>query len=159
MTLRFACTACGRCCHDLRLPLALGEVPNWLERGGEVEILADAAPFLPEQPNDPGATYRRDRALLAASGNLAIAVNVTPAATFSGPFLHLRSDVRCGASDERPSTCRIYPAELLPGRLVVPANKACPPEAWGSSGPSRLSRASRPTDLDVARAVKQAQAK
>lgn len=158
MTLRFSCTACGRCCHDLRLPLSLREALNWLERGGEVEILADAAPVLAEQPDDPGVTYRRERALSATSGKLAIAVNLTLAATFSGRCLHLRSDMRCGAYDERPNTCRIYPAELLPGRLVVPGTKACPPEAWSSPGPTLLSREGRPADPGVARAVQQARA-
>ena len=158
MTLRFGCTACGRCCHDLRLPLSLREAQSWLQRGGEVELLTDAAPALPTQPDDPRSRYRRERALAGVSGGLAVTVNLTLAATFSGPCPHLLPTMRCGAYADRPSTCRIYPAELLPGRLVDPDTKACPPEAWDPSGPPLLSPDGRPADPDVARAARQARA-
>lgn len=110
MTLRFACTGCGRCCHNLRLPLSLREAVSWLERGGEVELLADAAPITSDVPSDLGEAWRRQRALPAVSGTLPIAVNLTLAATFAGPCPHLLPNMLCGAYDERPNTCRIYPA-------------------------------------------------
>lgn len=158
MTLRFGCTACGRCCHDLRLPLSLREAQSWLQRGGAVEILTDAAPALPVQPDATRTRYRRERALAGTSGGLAITVNLTLAATFSGPCPHLLPNMRCGAYADRPSTCRIYPAELLPGRLVDPDAKTCPPEAWNAAGPPLLRPDGQPADPEVARAARQARA-
>lgn len=154
MSLRFACTACGRCCHDLRLPLSLDEALNWTRRGGDVEILADAAPMIVDETSDAAAVYRRERALPGTSGTLAITINVTLAATFSGPCPHLLPNMLCGAYEERPNTCRIYPAELLPGRIVDPKAKACPPEAWSVSAEPLLDQAGCLADPDVTRAIR-----
>ncbi|WP_338000302.1 hypothetical protein [Burkholderia gladioli] len=44
MTVHFSCTMCGRCCHDLRLPLSIDEALAWLARGGEVQLFCDAIP-------------------------------------------------------------------------------------------------------------------
>ncbi len=156
MSLRFACTACGRCCHDLRLPLSLREARDWAERGGTVELLADATPAL-DEPFDETIAYRRERALPARSGALAIRVNLTPVARFAGPCPHLLPNMYCGAYEERPNTCRIYPAELLPGRLVDPQAKSCPDEAWADGGPMMEQRGV-PADTTVAAAITDARA-
>jgi hypothetical protein len=31
----FNCTACGQCCHNLKLPLGIAEAVDWLRRGGQ----------------------------------------------------------------------------------------------------------------------------
>lgn len=157
MSLRFACTSCGRCCHDLRLPLSISEALRWLDRGGTVEILADAAPQIGDADADPNlaAGYRRERALRGRSGTLPILINLTLVATFSGACPNLLPSMRCGAYDVRPNTCRIFPAELLPGRVVDPASKACPPEAWnaqvGAGGAGPLE-----SDTSIDRAIRAA---
>jgi Fe-S-cluster containining protein len=133
MTIPFSCTACGRCCHDLRLPLSVREAIDWIARGGTVELLCDAAPAN-DDAADPASAYRRERSLAGVSGTLAIRVNVTLAATFTGACPHLLPSMWCGAYEARPNTCRIYPAELLPGRVVDPPSKLCPPEAWDGRG-------------------------
>ncbi|MBN3724768.1 YkgJ family cysteine cluster protein, partial [Burkholderia sp. Ac-20379] len=46
-----------------------------------------------------------------------------------------RADMACGAYDERPRVCRIYPAESHPTLTLDPAAKACPPEAWSADRP------------------------
>ena len=35
--INFECTACGKCCHYLRLALTIAEAIVWLERGGHME--------------------------------------------------------------------------------------------------------------------------
>jgi hypothetical protein len=49
MDIDFDCTMCGKCCHDLRLPLTVTEAIAWLERGNDVQILCEALPW-PEEP-------------------------------------------------------------------------------------------------------------
>lgn len=150
MDVRFTCVGCGRCCHDLRLPLSVDEAIGWIERGGTVEILCDASPLLIEQ-NDPQMRYRSERAVPATSGALPIGVSLTLVATFAGACPHLQADLRCGAYDRRPEACRIYPAELRPGLEINPAAKQCPPEAWGPDG-------DRFADPETAAAVDRARA-
>ena len=55
MTLHFSCTMCGRCCRDLRVPLGLSEVLDWLRDGGEVQLLCEAIPWLVEPANRKSA--------------------------------------------------------------------------------------------------------
>lgn len=132
--LRFSCTACGRCCHGLRLLLSLTEAINWLEHGGRVELLCDAAPDLPF-PDGSGEAYRAARAVPATSGTLPVTVAVLLTAVFDGACPNLKADMLCGAYDRRPNACRIYPAEIRPDRSIVPVEKLCPPEAWGGVQP------------------------
>jgi Fe-S-cluster containining protein len=129
----FECTACGKCCNDLRLPLTLAEASDWLARGGQMELICEAIPWPadPEPPN-PQADYRKARSTPAESGSLPVRVSIILAAAFAGPCPYLRADMLCGIYEERPLVCRIYPAEINPFVSLTPANKACPPEAWNT---------------------------
>lgn len=134
LPLRFSCTACGKCCHGLRLLLSLSEAIDWLDHGGRVELLCDAGPDL-SFPEASGEAYRAARAVPATSGALPVTVAVLPTAVFDGPCPNLLPDMRCGAYDRRPNACRIYPAEIRPDRQIVPTQKLCPPDAWGGAQP------------------------
>jgi Fe-S-cluster containining protein len=131
MPLHFSCTMCGRCCHDLRLPLGLAEASTWLREGGDVELFCEAIPWPQEMPADDGvAQHKRKRSFSAASGTLPVRVIVSVLATFEGACPNLRSDMSCGIYERRPTACRIYPAEVNPFLSVDPSQKLCPPEAW-----------------------------
>lgn len=130
MPLAFSCTGCGRCCHDLRLPLSLAEALAWIGRGGTVELLCDAAADTGHAPDDPVSAYHHHRGFAALSGTLPIRVRLQLIASFAGPCPHLGPDMACTAYEARPAACRIYPAEVIPLRAVEPAAKLCPPEAW-----------------------------
>lgn len=132
--LRFSCTSCGRCCNGLRLLLSLSEAVSWLEHGGRVELLCDAAPALSFAEGSNEA-YRAARAVPATSHKLPVTIAVTLTAVFEGPCPNLQPDMRCGAYDRRPNACRIYPAEIRPDRAIVPAEKLCPDEAWDARQP------------------------
>jgi Fe-S-cluster containining protein len=133
--LRFACTSCGKCCNGLRLLLSLSEAVDWLAHGGRVELLCDAAPDLPF-PEGSGEAYRAARAVPATSQALPVTIALLPTAVFDGPCPNLQADMRCGAYERRPNACRIYPAEIRPDRRIMPAEKLCPPEAWGGDRPA-----------------------
>ncbi|MBR8141711.1 YkgJ family cysteine cluster protein [Burkholderia vietnamiensis] len=128
----FACTGCGRCCHDLRIPLTVAEATAWVQRGGgRVELLCDAMPWPVEPaPDDAFAAYKRPRSSPALSGALPIRVTVVITASHAGPCPNLLGDLRCGIYDERPLVCRIYPAEVNPFVPLTPDGKACPSDAW-----------------------------
>lgn len=134
--INFSCTSCGRCCHDLRLPLTRGEAIDWLVRGGTVEILCEATPWLAEpDPSDQQLLHRQRRSFPGMSGNLPVRVTVVLTAIYVGACPHLTPEFRCGIYESRPHVCRIYPAEINPFIKFSPANKLCPPEAWASSSP------------------------
>ncbi|SDG14401.1 YkgJ family cysteine cluster protein [Paraburkholderia phenazinium] len=135
--LNFACTMCGDCCHNLRLPLSVNEAIRWLERGGDVQVFCEAIPWPVEPSTDDGQVqHRRIRSFAAESGELAIRVMVTVVAAFDGACPHLQPDMRCGGYEARPNVCRIYPAEVNPFIELMPTHKACPPEAWAVDRPS-----------------------
>jgi Fe-S-cluster containining protein len=136
MTIRFACTMCGQCCRNLRLPLSIDEAIAWLTRGGTVQIFCDAIPWPEEPPADNlQAQHKRRRSFASASAALPVRVIATIVAVFDGPCPNLGADMHCGIYDARPRVCRIYPAESNPFIELAPANKACPPEAWGNDKP------------------------
>lgn len=138
-TTVFHCTMCGKCCHDLRLPVTLAEAQKWLERGGQVDVLCDAIPWPVEpDPANAFAAYKRKRTFAATSGTLQIRVTVTLAASFTGACPNLRDDMRCGIYEDRPLVCRIYPAEVNPFIRLQPEHKLCPPDAWQPSAPSAV---------------------
>ncbi|KVL55487.1 hypothetical protein WT01_23890 [Burkholderia cepacia] len=129
--LDFACNGCGGCCTDLRIPLTIAEAAAWLQRGGHVELLCDAMPWLVEpEPDNAFAAYKRARSSAALSGSLPVRVTVMLTASHAGPCPNLRDDLRCAIYDERPLVCRIYPAEVNPFVPLVPAGKQCSPDAW-----------------------------
>lgn len=133
---RFACTLCGACCHDHNLPLTLTEAIGWLEEGGEVGVLCEAAAWAAQPPpDDRRAAYRLMRSFPASTGTCPLRVSVLLVAMIAGPCHHLSADLRCGIYERRPLSCRIYPAELNPFIELDPAGKSCPPEAWTQGPP------------------------
>jgi Fe-S-cluster containining protein len=134
--LNFSCVSCGKCCHDLRLPLTWQESIDWLARGGTVELLCEALPW-PEEPDSSNlqAQHKRRRSFPTMSGNLPIRVIVVLTAVYTGACPNLDADFRCSIYEIRPHVCRIYPAEINPFIALSPANKICPPEAWTSPAP------------------------
>lgn len=155
MSIHFACTLCGRCCHDLRLPLAIDEALDWTERGGDVQLFCDAIVWPQEPPpTDTLGQHRRRRSFAAQSGTLPVRVTVTLVAAFAGPCPNLRPDMSCGAYERRPRVCRIYPAEVNPFVPLDPAAKACPSDAWSDAGPV-LMHAGRIANADTVALIAQ----
>jgi Fe-S-cluster containining protein len=140
MDINFECTMCGKCCHDLKLPLSVDEALIWLERGGDVQFLCEAVPWPDEPPADNlQAQHKRRRSFAASSGELPVRVVVVLAASFEGACPHLQANMSCGVYDQRPTVCRIYPAEINPFIELKPEQKECPPEAWASDKPLLMS--------------------
>jgi Fe-S-cluster containining protein len=136
MTIHFSCTQCGKCCHNLRLPLSLDEAADWIRRGGDIELFCEAIPWPVEPPDsDAQAAHKRRLSFAAMCGALPIRVIVNVVAAFEGACLHLLPDGRCGAYEQRPRVCRIYPAEINPFIQLTPTSKACPSEAWSTDKP------------------------
>jgi Fe-S-cluster containining protein len=129
--INFECTACGKCCHDLRLALTIAEAIAWLERGGQMELICEAIPW-PVEPEagNAQAAYKRARSTPAMSGSLPVRISIVLVAAYAGACPNLRDDMRCGIYEQRPLVCRIYPAEINPFVELTPENKECPPEAW-----------------------------
>ncbi|APR35044.1 YkgJ family cysteine cluster protein [Paraburkholderia sp. SOS3] len=149
MTIHFGCTQCGKCCHNLKLPLSLAEAATWLRRGGDIELFCEAIPWPVEPPDtDAQAMHKRRLSFPVLCGALPIRVVVTVVASFDGACPHLQSDGRCGAYELRPRVCRIYPAEVNPFIPLTPASKACPPEAWSADKPVFLAQ-ERLVDADT----------
>ena len=153
MDMDFDCTMCGKCCHNLRLPLTVSEAIAWLKRGHDVQLFVEALPWPEEPPEDNlVAAHKRRRSFAATSGSLPVRVVVVIVAAFDGPCPNLLEDMRCGAYESRPLVCRIYPAEINPFISMDPAQKACPPEAWtGASSP--LLRQGQIVDAQIAALV------
>lgn len=146
---------CGKCCHDLRLPLSVDEAMTWLGNGGQVELFCEAIPW-PVEPaeTDLPAQHKKRRSFAAASGTLPLRVVVNLVASYAGACPFLQADLRCGVYETRPRVCRIYPAEVNPFVELDPAGKACPPEAWG--GENRvLARGGVIVDAEIATLVAQ----
>jgi Fe-S-cluster containining protein len=158
MDINFECTMCGKCCHDLKLPLSVDEALVWLERGGDVQFLCEAVPW-PDEPaaDDLPAQHKRRRSFAASSGELPVRIVVVLAAAFDGACPHLQPNLSCGVYEQRPNVCRIYPAELNPFIELNPQQKACPPEAWSPDKPL-LIRAQRVVDVETAALIAQSRA-
>ena len=152
--MRFGCTMCGRCCHGLRLPLSVTEALEWIDTGGIVELLCDAAPDMPTA--DAAAAHRHARSFSARSGAMAISVHLLLTATFAGPCPNLLPDFACRRYATRPAACRIYPAEINPTRRLDPADKLCPPEAWSADQPALLRDDGAPADAALAATLSEA---
>ncbi|RFU44928.1 YkgJ family cysteine cluster protein [Paraburkholderia sp. DHOC27] len=156
--LDFACTMCGNCCHDLRLPLTVTEALAWLARGDDVQILCEAVPWLEEPAADNlPAAHKRRRSFAAQSGSLPARIVVILTGAFVGPCPNLQSDMRCGIYEERPLVCRVYPAEINPFIELTPANKGCPPEAW-TPGLPPLIRGGKLVDATTMSLIEQSRA-
>jgi hypothetical protein len=134
------------------------EAIDWLRGGGDVQVFCEAIPW-PEEPapDNLQAQYKRGRSFAAQSGALPIRVAVTLVASFQGPCPNLQADMRCGAYATRPRVCRIYPAEVNPFFKLIPANKACPPEAWTTAGTILIS-SDTVADPEIAQYIEQSRA-
>lgn len=156
MPQTFSCTSCGRCCHGLRLSLSVQEAIAWASRGGLVQILCHAAPDSTDISET--AAYKRERRFMAKSGDLLLRVQVMLVARFEAACPNLRPDMRCGIYDERPNVCRIYPAEIIPGVVMNPANRLCPPEAWNGDQPLFLTDEGQVLEIVTRVAIAEARA-
>jgi Fe-S-cluster containining protein len=158
MDIDFECTMCGKCCHDLRLPLTVAEALAWLGRGNEVQILCEALPW-PEEPaaDNLQAAHKRRRSFAAMSGSLPTRIVVILTGAFAGPCPNLQADMRCGIYEERPLVCRIYPAEINPFIQLEPAAKGCPPEAW-TPGLAPLMRGGQLVDATTVELIQKSRA-
>ena len=140
MSNTFQCTQCGLCCVGLNIPLSVNEALLWIARGNRVKILVEAIPWLTDQVLLSDSLKRKETITFTGiSGTLAIRLQVTLVAYFSQACPHLNEHNRCGIYDERPMTCRVYPFELNPNRLLNPNNKLCPKEAWSLTDTSAQS--------------------
>jgi Fe-S-cluster containining protein len=136
LDIHFDCTQCGDCCRNLKIPLTVSEAVAWLDRGHQVQIICEGAPWPAEFPaEDLRAAHLKRRSFAARSGAMPARVVVILAANVVGDCPNLQPDSRCGIYEERPLVCRIYPAEINPFIELVPGNKNCPPEAWGTRLP------------------------
>jgi Fe-S-cluster containining protein len=155
MDIDFECTMCGKCCHDLRVPLTVTEALAWLARGDKVQILCDASPWPEEPPKDNlQVAQRRRRSFAAVSGSLPVRVMVILAGAYEGPCPNLLPDMRCGIYEQRPLVCRIYPAEINPFIEFEPAKKACPRDAWTAGLPPLL-RSGKLVDAEILPLIRQ----
>jgi Fe-S-cluster containining protein len=136
MDIHFGCTMCGKCCHNLRIPLTIREAIEWLRRGHVVEVLCEAVPW-PEEPASTNALAQHKRSITfaARSGAIPVRIGAILTASHRGPCPNLRDDMRCGIYEQRPKVCRIYPAEVHPFLPLDVKAKACPPEAWTADKP------------------------
>lgn len=136
----FRCTACGRCCRDMVIPLTYREAVDWSGEGGSVCISAQLLPWVQaEIPAVEAAIGKHAmdwwhaRTRPARCGKLDVRVSLCLYATITGPCHHLKADKLCGIHERRPLVCRSYPVEVNdpPGFAPLdPRWAACPPEAW-----------------------------
>jgi Fe-S-cluster containining protein len=136
MDVHFACTQCGKCCSDFKLPLTVSEAIDWLTAGHDVQLVCEGMPWALEPSSEDAASqHRRRRSFETISGSMPIRVVVILAANLAGRCPNLQADLRCGIYEQRPLVCRIYPAEINPFVRLDPSRKACPPEAWALTQP------------------------
>jgi Fe-S-cluster containining protein len=120
----------------LKIPLTVSEAIAWLDRGHQVQVICEGAPWPEEFPaDDLRAAHLKRRSFAARSGSMPARVVVILAANVVGDCPNLQADSRCGIYAERPLVCRIYPAEINPFIELVPGNKNCPAEAWDARHP------------------------
>jgi Fe-S-cluster containining protein len=125
---------CGRCCQDTAVPLTVNEAISWLEDDGKVDLYVEADPWPVEPASDNlRAAHRKRRSFQAPCGTSNARITVILVASFAGPCKNLnQEDMRCRIYERRPLVCAIYPTEISPFIQLDPANKRCPPEAWGA---------------------------
>ena len=136
----FECTKCGLCCQGLRIPLSLDEASRWVKRGHTLEVIVRGG-FPPSSAYAPDSSdaYMMDRSFQVIAGKKILSVQATLVGTFHGRCPNLMEDNRCSIYEERPMTCRIYPAGLNPFLAFKTSDRRCPPEAWGEQHETFLS--------------------
>jgi hypothetical protein len=75
MDIHFNCTICGKCRHNLKIPLTISEAIQWLQRDPVVEILCDAVPW-PVKPDSTNAMvlHKRSNSFAARCGTLPVRI-------------------------------------------------------------------------------------
>lgn len=128
--VRFGCVGCGACCTGRYIPLTLDEAKQWLERGDNVSILAEAFDATTWAGSQGAYEHSLWRSAQVTSGVSTLQV----IAIFAGKAIprcpNLKEDGMCNIYDIRPLVCRIYPMEINPFVDLVPESKDCPPAAW-----------------------------
>jgi len=131
MDTAFNCTQCGKCCHNLHIPLSVREAHEWLSRGHKIKILTEAIPWVKGYSSTDEVLMRKESMTFeGVSGELSIRVMVTLVGYFSDGCPNLDLNQNCTIYESRPLTCRIYPFEMNPKIILDPNNKLCPSEAW-----------------------------
>ncbi len=150
MTQTFECTQCGKCCHDLNLPLTVKESVDWISNGNMVKLLVEAIPWSEgSSPKDALLSRKKQITFAALSGSLSMRVQVTFLGYFSGACPHLGDLHQCSIYEHRPLTCRIYPFEMNPHIALNPDNKLCPSEAWGLRNLDTTSNTQHPLQISI----------
>jgi len=127
----FKCTQCGKCCHNLNIPLSISEAKDWLLKGHKLKILTEATPWVNDTPVIEDVLIRKKSMTFdGLSGNLSIRVLLTLVGYFDDGCPNLDAHQNCSVYESRPLTCRIYPFEMNPAIPLNPANKLCPSDAW-----------------------------
>lgn len=152
MKVRFHCTQCGACCRDTKIPLTVAEAIQWLLRGDSVQLLCEGSPWPASLDREPRARHFKRRSFAATSGSMPTRVVAVLLANVVGPCANLLANNGCGIYEDRPLTCRIYPAEINPLIVFKRENKACPPEAWGRN-PSGSVRSTYVRDEETLSAI------
>ena len=136
----FNCTQCGKCCHNLNIPLSIEEAKAWLLSGHQLKILTEAIPWVNDTPLTEDVLIRKKTMTFAgSSGDLSIRVLMTFVGFFKDACPNLDSNYNCKIYDTRPLTCRIYPFEMNPKIKLDPTKKLCPSEAWESTSNQKTS--------------------
>ena len=94
MTQPFNCTACGKCCHNLKIALSVQESIDWIERSNQIQIICEAIPWLNEpNPLDEVARYKKNISVAAISGSLPIRVLIYFVGFFEGACPNLQKTI------------------------------------------------------------------
>lgn len=134
----FGCTACGLCCRRKQfISLSVKEALAWAASGGGLAIAvhADVADVLDACPPGISPAYRdwvRARSFDGRSGDVRLYMTGALYAKNDGACHHLDGD-RCSIYEDRPLTCRVYPAQVVnppDDQFPLPGDALCPSGAW-----------------------------
>lgn len=129
LRLDFACSGCGRCCRDLRVPLTLADARR---------LPASAVAWL--TPHEVDMTGEPESFVLLPEGRRAMML-----ARVDGACVFLRGE-RCTVYSQRPSACRLYPFDVSTGRrggirrLKVLQPSLCSGDTRGFTNPRHLAQ-------------------
>ncbi|MBB4067261.1 YkgJ family cysteine cluster protein [Gellertiella hungarica] len=101
---RFACTACGLCCHGM-LPLSIEEAFKW------AHVFPLAMSATPVKPGTRGYAMKEVAVTFSAGAKKPIQLIVTPVAFIppTAPCPKLADDGLCSIHEEKPQRCRTMP--------------------------------------------------
>lgn len=130
--LTFRCTACGECCHRIRVVLTHHDLRRLSAGlGRPAASLVDwLAPDEVDMTDEPGSFVR-----LAAGRRLMVLGHARGACQLLLP------DQRCGAYEHRPLDCRVYP-------FHVERDEQGAPQALTRLDPERCGEQGAPAELE-----------